>query len=371
MLENMTPLLLEDTWACSNIEHLLQSTSGNEQIQANTLLGFRLISRIADILQERPTVDNDEDVDILEKDFSEEEDKAEEESEVFGQWFQPKPSVLISRIRRHFEKNLINKVKNELSTWSQIHKANFLGNMSNAIKNAKKDDFGKNPEMYEDKISFNGQQIIYRLAMFVLMKEKNFQSKNESIKTSLSQKIENFLKSLQRDQLAKEKPNLYEQMNMKNPLDFDPKNLRGKELLEIVLQGIKRPTESEFLALYRNQFFDVNNHLFSDQMITEAFIKNKSESPLKKRIAFDLAESFTSLDKSHISQMREKSIVKPIIETHTVIEGANILNKRGVEKLIENLNNKPFGDIINDNFSGINFAYLIITLILNFKEQIQ
>ena len=357
MLENMTPLLLEDTWACSNIEHLLQSTSGNEQIQANTLLGFRLISRIGDILQNRPTIDNDEDIDILEKDFTEEEDKAEEDSEIFCQWFQPKPSVLISRIRRHFEKNLINKVKNELSTWSQIHKANFFGNMSSAIKNAKKDDFGKNPELYEDNISFNGQQIIYRLAMFVLMKEKSFQGKSESIKTSLSQKIDEFVKGLQRDQLAKEKPNLYEQMNMKNPLDFDPKNLRGKELLEIVLQGIKRPSESEFLALYRNQFFDVNNHLFSDQMITEAFIKNKSESPLKKRIAFDLmTESFTSLDKSNISQLREKSIIKPIIETHpALIEGANILNKRGVEKLIENLNNKPFEDIINDNFSGICF----------------
>ena len=39
MSETMTPLLLEDTWACSNIEHLLQSTAGVEQIQANSLLG--------------------------------------------------------------------------------------------------------------------------------------------------------------------------------------------------------------------------------------------------------------------------------------------------------------------------------------------
>jgi len=353
MLENMTPLLLEDTWACSNIEHLLQSTSGNEQIQANTLLGFRLISRIADILQDKTNVDNDEDVDILERDFTEEEEKMEEDLEMFCQWFQPKPSVLINRIRQYFEKNLINKVKNELSTWSQIHKGNFLGNVSNAIKNAKKDEFSKNPELFEDNLSFNGQQIIYRLAMFVLMKEKNFQNKNDiSNKTSLSQKIEEFLKGLQRDKLAKEKPNLYEQMKMKNPLDFDPKNLRGKELLEIVLQGIKRPAETELLALYRNQFFDINNHVFLDQMITETYLKNKCESPLKKRIAFDLMDSFNSLDKSNISQLKEKSIIKPIIETHTGIENVSILNKKGVEKLIENLNNKPFEDIINDNFAG-------------------
>lgn len=253
-----------------------------------------------------------------------------------------------------YRRFLIHKVKNELSTWNQNQKTGFLSHIGAAIKNARKDDYAKHPELYEENLSFNGQQIIYRLAMFVLMKEKNFQNKNEySKKTSLSQKIDEFLNNLQRDKLAKEKPNLYEQINLKNPLDFDPKRLRGKELLEIVLQGVANMGESELLALYRNQFFDVRNHLFVENMGNEVYtIKNKSESPLKKRVAYELNDSYNSLDKSNISQLKEKSIIKPVIENRSPFDKMNVINKNGAEKLIENLSNKPYEDIINENFAS-------------------
>lgn len=366
MEETITPFLLEDTWACSNIEHLLQSTAGNEQIQANSLLGFRVISRIADLLQGRISTETDEDSEILEHDLTEEEEKFEEDSETFHPWFQPKPSVLINRIRSHFEKKFINKVRNELSTWAQGKKTNFLASFGKAVKNAKKDDYSKNPELYED-ITFNGQQIIYRLAMFVLMKEKNFQNKSEiSNKTSLSQKIDEFIRNLQRDQLAKEKPNLYEQMNMKNPLDFDPKRLRGKELLEIVLQGARVAREQDLLALYRNQFFDVRSYPFLMHGTSmEAMLKNKCDSPLKKRVAYDLmSESINSLDKSNVSH------ISPLKEKSAFLKQANInfwnataiLNRNGVEKVIENLSNKPYEDIINENFACKTSFFILIDL---------
>lgn len=354
MSETMTPLLLEDTWACSNIEHLLQSTAGNDQIQANSLLGFRLISRIADILQNKILVQSDEDQDVLEKEFSEEEEKQEEESEVFNYWFSPKPSILITRIQKFFEKNFINKIKNELSTWNQIHKNSFLGNFSKAMKNVKKDDNLKNKNYNEEELTINGQQIVYRLAMFVLMKEKNFQIKNDnSKKTSLSQKLDEFLKDFYKEKLAKEKPTIYEQMNMRNPLEFDSKKLRGKEYLEIVYQGLALSKERDLLSKYRNQFFDVNNSLFLDLTSSENFIKNKSDSPLKKRVIFELMDSTDSVEKSPYSNVNEKSSMKPKINLGNVLVGnKDILNKKGVEKLLETLSNNDFEEIINEVFAS-------------------
>ena len=365
----MTPLLLEDTWACSNIEHLLQSTAGNEQIQANSLLGFRVISRIADILEDKILIEMDEDSDILQKEFTDDEEKMEEESEEFHHWFQPKCSVLVNRIKQFFEKNFINKVKNELSTWNKISKTAFFNKVTKALENTKKEEYvkSKNKELFEENLSFNGQQIVYRMAMFVLMKEKNFQNKNDICnKTSLSQKIDDFIKNIQRNQLAKEKPNLYKQMNLKDPSTFDSKKLRGKELLEIEFQGLKTPTENEFLAIYRQQFFDVNNTLFLDYS-KENFIKNKTESPLKKKVGFELNDSFNdSLDKSHISHlshMKETQVsTKFNPDSMMYVENSSILNKKGVEQLLENLNNKPYEDIINDNFSS---NFIIIYSITN------
>lgn len=357
MTEMMTPLLLEDTWVCSNIEHLLQSTSGNEQIQANSLLGFRLISRIADILQGKVIIESDEDVDVLEKDLSKDEERLEEEAETFHQWYNPKPSVYVNRISRYFERNLINKMKNELSPWKHFNKAGFMGNFMKAMQNAKKETIKENKKKYEDDLDFNGQQIVYRLAMFVLMKQKSFQNKGEnSYKTSLIQKIKDYKKELKQEKLKKEKKSLYEQMQIKNPLAFDPKKLRGKEILEIVYQGLPIPNESELLFLYRSNFFDINNTLFLDYS-KENFIKIKSESPLKKRVVFELIESFNeSLDKSNNSPLKETKTMpnKPKIETISLLENANsVINKRGVEKLLESLNNNSFEDIISDIFSGI------------------
>ena len=236
--------------------------------------------------------------------------------------------------------------------------------MAKAARNFKKDDYSKNKELYEENLNFNGQQIVYRLAMFVLMKEKNFQNKNEFLsKTSLSEKIQDFVKGKQKEISNKEKPGIYEQMKLKNPMDFDAKKLRGKELLEISFQSTIIPCEMELLSKYREQFFDVNHMLFIPAS-TENFIRNKSESPLKKRVAFDLMESFNdSFERS--SYMKEKSSVKPMISREIPGDNGDILNKKGVEKLLENLNSKAFEDIITDIFT-CNHFYHFLSFLSNF-----
>lgn len=355
MKESMTPIFLEDTWACSNIEHLLQSTAGNEQIQANSLLGFRLISRIADILQGRVVVETEEDIDVLEKELNEDEERLEKDDENFYQWFNPKPSVYIRRISRYFERNLINKMKNELSTWKHVHKMAFFSNISKAAQNAKKEKTKHKVTDDEDELGFNGGQIVYRLAMFVLMKEKSFQNKAGELshKTSLTKKTKDFLDSLEKESTLKEKPNIYDQMKIKNPLAYNPKHLRGKEILEIAFQSQKLAEERDLLFNFRRNFFDINNTLFLDYAL-ENFVKIKSESPLKKRVLFEPIESLSPnespQDKNSPTKSKKSFTLKPtmnLLESNT-----SVINKKGVEKLLESLNNNSFEDIISDIFSS-------------------
>ena len=49
--ENMIPVEIERTWAGKNIEYLLQCTTGNDAVDAYHFVSYRIISRIADVLQ--------------------------------------------------------------------------------------------------------------------------------------------------------------------------------------------------------------------------------------------------------------------------------------------------------------------------------
>lgn len=51
MDESFIPIEVEQTWSGRFLENLLQCTSGNEALMAYHMVSYRIISRMADVLQ--------------------------------------------------------------------------------------------------------------------------------------------------------------------------------------------------------------------------------------------------------------------------------------------------------------------------------